>query len=102
METSVRSKEMDMLNGGLAGKLILFDTISVQRCFAAAVFNSAGRCCCAEKKICRTRRWQPMGSCVALVGIFVNLIVDSARRGIRIPALATLLVQKNAGIESTA
>ena len=73
METSVRSKEMDMLNGGLAGKLILFSIPLAFSSILQQLFNSAD--VAVVGRFAGEQALAAVGSCVALVGIFVNLIV---------------------------
>ena len=73
LETSVRSKEMDMLNGGLAGKLILFSIPLAFSSILQQLFNSAD--VAVVGRFAGEQALAAVGSCVALVGIFVNLIV---------------------------
>lgn len=73
MKEETKSKEMDMLNGGLAGKLILFAiplalSSILQQLFISADVAVVGR-------FAGNQALAAVGSCVALVGIFVNLIV---------------------------
>lgn len=90
MEKAAKSKEMDMLNGGIAGKLILFAiplafSSILQQLFSSADVAVVGR-------FAGDTALAAVGSCVALVGIFVNLIV-----GLSVgpnAALATLIGQK--------
>lgn len=93
LETSVRSKEMDMLNGGLAGKLILFSIPLAFSSILQQLFNSAD--VAVVGRFAGEQALAAVGSCVALVGIFVNLIV-----GLSVgpnAALANLIGQKNRG-----
>ena len=73
METTKRTKEMDMLNGGLAGKLILFSIPLAFSSILQQLFNSAD--VAVVGRFAGDRALAAVGSCVALVGIFVNLIV---------------------------
>ena len=70
---SVRSKEMDMLGGGLAGKLILFAMPLAFSSILQQLFNSAD--VAVVGRFAGDNALAAVGSCVALVGIFVNLIV---------------------------
>ncbi len=93
LETSVRSKEMDMLNGGLAGKLILFSIPLAFSSILQQLFNSAD--VAVVGRFAGEQALAAVGSCVALVGIFVNLIV-----GLSVgpnAALANLIGQNNRG-----
>ena len=90
MEKSARTKEMDMLNGGLAGKLILFAIPLAFSSILQQLFNSAD--VAVVGRFAGDTALAAVGSCVALVGIFVNLIV-----GLSVgpnAALATLIGQK--------
>ena len=83
-------KEMDMLNGGLAGKLILFAMPLAFSSILQQLFNSAD--VAVVGRFAGDAALAAVGSCVALVGIFVNLIV-----GLSVgpnAALATLIGQK--------
>ena len=83
-------KEMDMLNGGLAGKLILFAIPLAFSSILQQLFNSAD--VAVVGRFAGDAALAAVGSCVALVGIFVNLIV-----GLSVgpnAALATLIGQK--------
>ncbi len=85
-----KSKEMDMLNGGLAGKLILFAVPLAFSSILQQLFNSAD--VAVVGRFAGDTALAAVGSCVALVGIFVNLIV-----GLSVgpnAALATLIGQK--------
>lgn len=73
METTKKTKEMDMLNGGLAGKLILFSIPLAFSSILQQLFNSAD--VAVVGRFAGDRALAAVGSCVALVGIFVNLIV---------------------------
>lgn len=68
-----KSKEMDMLNGGLAGKLILFAIPLAFSSILQQLFNSAD--VAVVGRFAGDNALAAVGSCVALVGIFVNLIV---------------------------
>lgn len=90
MEQVKKSKEMDMLNGGLAGKLILFSIPLAFSSILQQLFNSAD--VAVVGRFAGDRALAAVGSCVALVGIFVNLLV-----GMSVgpnAALATLIGQK--------
>ena len=90
MEKSAKTKEMDMLNGGLAGKLILFAIPLAFSSILQQLFNSAD--VAVVGRFAGDTALAAVGSCVALVGIFVNLIV-----GLSVgpnAALATLIGQK--------
>ena len=83
-------KEMDMLNGALAGKLILFAIPLAFSSILQQLFNSAD--VAVVGRFAGDAALAAVGSCVALVGIFVNLIV-----GLSVgpnAALATLIGQK--------
>ena len=69
----MKTKEMDMLNGGLAGKLILFSIPLAFSSILQQLFNSAD--VAVVGRFAGDRQLAAVGSCVALVGIFVNLIV---------------------------
>lgn len=84
-----KSKEMDMLNGGLAGNLILFAIPLACSSILQQLFNSAD--VAVVGRFAGDAALAAVGSCVALVGIFVNLIV-----GLSVgpnAALATLIGQ---------
>lgn len=86
-----KSKEMDMLNGGLAGKLILFSMPLAFSSILQQLFNSAD--VAVVGRFAGDNALAAVGSCVALVGIFVNLIV-----GLSVgpnAALANLIGQNN-------
>lgn len=90
MENTAKTKEMDMLNGGLAGKLILFAIPLAFSSILQQLFNSAD--VAVVGRFAGDTALAAVGSCVALVGIFVNLIV-----GLSVgpnAALATLIGQK--------
>ena len=90
MEKATKAKEMDMLNGGLAGKLILFAIPLAFSSILQQLFNSAD--VAVVGRFAGDTALAAVGSCVALVGIFVNLIV-----GLSVgpnAALATLIGQK--------
>ena len=82
-----------MLNGGLAGKLILFSISLAFSSILQQLFNSAD--VAVVGRFAGEQALAAVGSCVALVGIFVNLIV-----GLSVgpnAALANLIGQKNRG-----
>ncbi len=86
----MKSKEMDMLNGGLGGKLILFAIPLACSSILQQLFNSAD--VAVVGRFAGDNALAAVGSCVALVGIFVNLIV-----GLSVgpnAALANLIGQK--------
>lgn len=90
MKKISNTKEMDMLNGGLAGKLILFAIPLAFSSILQQLFNSAD--VAVVGRFAGDTALAAVGSCVALVGIFVNLIV-----GLSVgpnAALATLIGQK--------
>lgn len=68
-----KTKEMDMLSGGLAGKLILFSLPLACSSILQQLFNSAD--VAVVGRFAGDTALAAVGSCVALVGIFVNLIV---------------------------
>ena len=89
MKTQIEKKEMDMLHGGLAGKLILFAIPLAFSSILQQLFNSAD--VAVVGRFAGDTALAAVGSCVALVGIFVNLIV-----GLSVgpnAALATLIGQ---------
>ena len=67
---------MDMLNGGLAGKLIMFAIPLAFSSILQQLFNSAD--VAAVGRFAGDKALAAVGSCVALVGIFVNLNVGLA------------------------
>ena len=73
MAQAGKTKEMDMLNGGLAGKLILFSIPLAASSILQQLFNSAD--VAVVGRFAGSQALAAVGSCVALVGIFVNLIV---------------------------
>ena len=90
MGNGKKTKEMDMLHGGLAGKLILFAIPLAFSSILQQLFNSAD--VAVVGRFAGDRALAAVGSCVALVGIFVNLIV-----GLSVgpnAALANLIGQK--------
>lgn len=90
MKKETRAKEMDMLQGGLAGNLILFAIPLAFSSILQQLFNSAD--VAVVGRFAGDQALAAVGSCVALVGIFVNLIV-----GLSVgpnAALATLIGQK--------
>ena len=76
MEKAGKTKEMDMLNGGLAGKLIMFAIPLAFSSILQQLFNSAD--VAAVGRFAGDKALAAVGSCVALVGIFVNLNVGLA------------------------
>ncbi len=90
MSKTAKSKELDMLNGKLAGKLIFFAIPLAFSSILQQLFNSAD--VAVVGRFAGDSALAAVGSCVALVGIFVNLIV-----GLSVgpnAALATLIGQK--------
>lgn len=73
MTKETEKKEMDMLNGGLAGKLILFAIPLAFSSILQQLFNSAD--VAVVGRFAGDTALAAVGSCVALVGIFVNLVV---------------------------
>lgn len=73
METTRKSKEMDMLNGKISGNLILFAIPLAFSSILQQLFNSAD--VAVVGRFAGDKALAAVGSCVALVGIFVNLIV---------------------------
>lgn len=73
MVQSGKTKEMDMLHGGLAGKLIFFSIPLAASSILQQLFNSAD--VAVVGRFAGAQALAAVGSCVALVGIFVNLIV---------------------------
>lgn len=72
MSDMSKSKEMDMLKGGLAGKLILFAVPLAFSSILQQLFNSAD--VAVVGRFAGATALAAVGSCAALVGIFVNLI----------------------------
>lgn len=72
-EQRKKTKEMDMLQGGLAGKLIVFALPVACSSILQQLFNSAD--VAVVGRFAGDNALAAVGSCVALVGIFVNLIV---------------------------
>lgn len=72
MSNMSKSQEMDMLNGGLAGKLILFAIPLAFSSILQQLFNSAD--VAVVGRFAGSTALAAVGSCAALVGIFVNLI----------------------------
>ena len=70
---NAKTKEMDMLEGSLAGKLILFSVPLAFSSILQQLFNSAD--VAVVGRFAGDNALAAVGSCVALVGIFVNLIV---------------------------
>lgn len=94
MSKTAKSKELDMLNGKLAGKLILFAIPLAFSSILQQLFNSAD--VAVVGRFAGDSALAAVGSCVALVGIFVNLIV-----GLSVgpnAALATLIGQKKTDV----
>ena len=73
MEKVRKTKEVDMLNGGIAGKLILFAIPLAFSSILQQLFNSAD--VAVVGRFAGSKALAAVGSCVALVGIFVNLNV---------------------------
>lgn len=73
LEAKNITKEMDMLNGNLSGKLILFALPLAFSSILQQLFNSAD--VAVVGRFADSNALPAVGSCVALVGIFVNLIV---------------------------
>lgn len=73
MEKARKTNEMDMLSGGLAGKLILFEVPLAFSSILQQLFNSAD--VAVVGRFAGDKALAAVGSCVALVGIFVNLNV---------------------------
>ena len=63
----MKAKEMDMLNGGLAGKLILFAIPLAFSSILQQLFNSAD--VAVVGRFAGSAALAAVGSCVALVGI---------------------------------
>ena len=76
MEKAGKTKEMDMLNGGLAGKFIMFAIPLAFSSILQQLFNSAD--VAVVGRFAGDKALAAVGSCVALVGIFVNLNVGLA------------------------
>ena len=68
-----KHKEMDMLNGGIVGKLIMFAIPLACSSISQQLFNSAD--VAVVGRFAGDKALAAVGSCVALVGIFVNLNV---------------------------
>ncbi|MCU6699604.1 MATE family efflux transporter [Dorea ammoniilytica] len=81
---------MDMLNGGLAGKLILFAIPLAFSSILQQLFNSAD--VAVVGRFAGDRALAAVGSCVAIVGIYVNLLAGLAVGPNAV--LATLIGQK--------
>lgn len=73
IETKKKSKEIDMLHGGIAGKLIVFALPLACSSILQQLFNSAD--VAVVGRFAGDAALSAVGSCVALVGIFVNLPV---------------------------
>ena len=67
-----KHKEMDMLNGGIVGKLIMFAIPLTCSSILQQLFNSAD--VAVVGRFAGDKALAAVGSCVALVGIFVNLM----------------------------
>ncbi len=85
-----KTKEMDMLHGGIAGKLILFSLPLALSSILQQLFNSAD--VAVVGRFAGDQALAAVGSCVALVGIFVNLIVGLA---VGPNAVIALLIGRN-------
>ena len=88
-----QKKSMDMLHGSLWNKLLLFALPLAASSILQQLFNSAD--VAVVGRFAGEQALAAVGSCVALVGIFVNLIV-----GLSVgpnAALANLIGQKNRG-----
>ena len=85
-----KHKEMDMLHGGLAGKLILFALPLAFSSILQQLFNSAD--VAVVGRFAGDTALAAVGSCVALVGIFVNLIVGLS---VGTNAVLALLIGQN-------
>ena len=81
---------MDMLNGGLAGKLIIFAIPLAFSSILQQLFNSAD--VAVVGRFAGDRALAAVGSCVAIVGIYVNLLAGLAVGPNAV--LATLIGQK--------
>ena len=73
MAKTAKHREMDRLHGGLAGRLILFALPLAFSSILQQLFNSAD--VAVVGRFAGDAALAAVGSCVALVGIFVNLIV---------------------------
>ena len=73
MKQKIKNKEMDMINGGIAGNLIIFALPVAFSSIMQQLFNSAD--VAVVGRFAGDNALAAVGSCVALVGIFVNLIV---------------------------
>ena len=73
MAKTAKHREMDMLHGGLAGRLIFFALPLAFSSILQQLFNSAD--VAVVGRFAGDAALAAVGSCVALVGIFVNLIV---------------------------
>ena len=71
MENALKKKEMDMLNGPLAGKLILFALPLALSSILQQLFNSAD--VAVVGRFCGDNSLAAVGANVSLVGVFVNL-----------------------------
>ena len=71
-KTKEKNREIDMLNGKIAGKLIMFALPLAFSTILQQLFNSAD--VAVVGRFAGSSALAAVGSCVALVGIFVNLI----------------------------
>ena len=92
-----KHKEMDMLHGGLAGKLILFALPLAFSSILQQLFNSAD--VAVVGRFAGDTALAAVGGCVALVGIFVNLIVGLS---VGPNAVLALLIGRTTARRSTA
>lgn len=72
MEKTKKKKEIDMLNGPLAGKLIFFALPLAFSSILQQLFNSAD--VAVVGKFCGDNSLAAVGANVAIVGVFVNLV----------------------------
>lgn len=91
---NAKTKEMDMLEGSLAGKLILFSVPLAFSSILQQLFNSVD--VAVVGRFAGDNALAAVGSCVALVGIFVNLIVGLSVGPNAVLALAAYRVQTGA------
>lgn len=71
-KTKEKNREIDMLHGKIAGKLIMFALPLAFSTILQQLFNSAD--VAVVGRFAGSSALAAVGSCVALVGIFVNLI----------------------------
>lgn len=90
VETKKKSKEIDMLHGGIAGKLIVFALPLACSSILQQLFNSAD--VAVVGRFAGDAALSAVGSCVALVGIFVNLLVGLS---VGPNAVLAMLIGKN-------